>query len=219
MKKLFTILLAVYLSFSNNAQAMEENGSNKKLQVKFDKAISTINDEIKQIYLKLTRSAIEYGYTENAVKYIDMFNIDINMPIIEMNSFNTGTTSTYLLQWAAYWENFDAVKLLLEKGANVNQADYNGSTALHEISQSKSLNRFDGMTKDELEAQIEAAKTTVLAIANLLIENGAKISLKDDDGFTPLAHTVISGACNELKKLFLKHGADVKELLVLNEDF
>jgi len=140
--------------------------------------------------------------------------------LIEQYKISANLDETFLsdlLQWAAYSEDLEIVKFTLEKGADVNYKDCDGGTALHEIAQSVSLGRGDN-DSEKLEAQKFKAKDTVIAIAKLLIKHGAQVSLKDNDGFTPLAYAVEYSACNELKKLFLKHGANVKELLVLNED-
>lgn len=76
--------------------------------------------------------------------------------------------------WAAKIGDFDIVKLLIEKGADVNIQDKNGQTAL-----TLALSKGIGIIQKRF---IE--NEDYLEIARLLIEKGADINAKNKDGFT-----------------------------------
>ena len=81
-------------------------------------------------------------------------------------------------------EYMEVVKLLLEKGANVNVQDIHGRTPLYWAAQ-------NGYTE----------------IVKLLLEKGADVNARDNDGNTPLHWAV--GACDlEIVKLLLEKGAN-----------
>jgi ankyrin repeat protein len=84
-----------------------------------------------------------------------------------------------LLFRACEANNYKIVKLLIDAGANVNQACNSGDTPLH--------------------------KAQTLTIAKLLIEKGAKVNSKGNIGNTPL-HTTKS---SDIAKLLIENGAKV----------
>lgn len=67
----------------------------------------------------------------------------------------------------------EVTKLLLENGANVNGVDADLNTALHALAKSKSIYDPDKQYK----------------IAEILINNGADVSVKNKNGDTPIALT------------------------------
>ncbi len=78
-------------------------------------------------------------------------------------------------------------KILLEKRADVNEKDTDGTTALMAA---VSYGRID--------------------IVKALIKNGADVNVKDNSGFTPLA-MAISAERIDIIKVLLENGADVKK--------
>jgi serine/threonine protein kinase len=76
-------------------------------------------------------------------------------------------------------QNQEIVKLLIEKGADVNAQDHSDETAL--------------------------MHTNELKIAKLLIEKGADVNIQDANGRTALMHTINK----EIAKLLIEKGADV----------
>ena len=97
------------------------------------------------------------------------------------------------LAWAADAARSEAVKFLLDNGAEVNADIGGGHAALHAASQGGSTQgqeRTEGYRK----------------AAELLIEYGAKVDAKTNDGFTPLANAI--GAGNEtVAEVLRQHGS------------
>jgi ankyrin repeat protein len=56
----------------------------------------------------------------------------------------------------------------------------------------------------------DAAQQGHLSVAKLLLERGADVRMKKDDGYTPLHYAAKSGNIS-LVKLLLERGADVRE--------
>ncbi|HKQ72824.1 MAG TPA: ankyrin repeat domain-containing protein [Blastocatellia bacterium] len=99
------------------------------------------------------------------------------------NGNNGGTP----LMYAAHARNTEVVRLLIEKGADVN-AKYNGAgTAL-----------------------IPAAEMGDLAIAKLLLETGADVNVKHQSGYTALMYAAAAESNDpELIKALLAKGAEI----------
>lgn len=89
------------------------------------------------------------------------------------------------LHVAADTENFNFIQALVKAGANVNAQDVNGRTALHFIA--------CGSEKNDDENSLK--------IAQFLIERGADISIKDNDGKSPADLAVEENAHPALKSL------------------
>lgn len=92
-----------------------------------------------------------------------------------------------LLHMAVGIESPKSAKFLLEHGANVNDVDSEGESALH--------------------FAIEAEGALTESMINLLIEHGANVNLADNFGNTPLHSAVYLGNAEAIKVL-LVHGAD-----------
>ena len=95
-----------------------------------------------------------------------------------------GKYETSILMEAAVRGNLAIIKLLLERGANVNQADRDGWTALM------------GAT---VEGRIESVK--------LLLDNGADVNAKNHDGERALVMATRMKHA-EIKDALLEHGAE-----------
>ncbi|MGL9757811.1 MAG: ankyrin repeat domain-containing protein [Wolbachia sp.] len=92
-----------------------------------------------------------------------------------------------LLTIAAEYGHVDIVKVLLEKGANVNEKDFHGCTALH-----------------------FAAKYGHVDIVEVLLKEGAKVDSVDQCKRTPLHNAAENGYANIVNAL-IKAGANVNE--------
>ncbi|OBS26250.1 hypothetical protein FPOA_00190 [Fusarium poae] len=87
------------------------------------------------------------------------------------------------LHLATRWGGFEVVRLLVEKEADINQADKYGSTPLHLAS------RFDK-----------------LDVVNYLLDMGAQINVKDKEENTPFLHACAGGVL-EIAKLLWARGS------------
>jgi ankyrin repeat protein len=93
-----------------------------------------------------------------------------------------------LLTIAILEKNPDLVKLLIEKGANVNESDELNQTPL-----------------------FVAVNTEQIEIVKLLIENGADVNHKDNNGETPLFAAIKKEYSNEMVNMLIMNGANVNE--------
>jgi len=95
------------------------------------------------------------------------------------------------LFFAVWKDDLESVRSLLDAGADVNDAAADGSTALL-----RALYKWDATAvgKDQLAklSYYEPKFRPNLAIANLLLDRGAKVSVADIPGYTPLHGAVLS---------------------------
>jgi hypothetical protein len=103
---------------------------------------------------------------------------------VDINDYVNDYGMTALLL-ASMYEHIDIVRLLLEKGADVNIKDENGYNAL-----------------------MWASVRGYTDIVRLLLENGADINLQNENGYTALMLASVSGI-TEIVRLLLEKGADV----------
>ena len=114
------------------------------------------------------------------------------------------------LMWAAAYGDGDIVRLLIEKGADVNVRDNTGETALLEaVKYGKKAVMFDEINIVELlianradinardnegkTALIEAVRNAPIQTIKLLIEKGADVNLKAKNGFTAFVNASMHG--------------------------
>jgi ankyrin repeat protein len=89
------------------------------------------------------------------------------------------------LQYAVYYNQTEAVRLLIEKGANLNIADENGRTPL-----------------------LLAVEYNYKDIIHILLDKGADMNIRDKEGYSPLIRAVYYGYF-DIAKIFIERGADV----------
>lgn len=124
--------------------------------------------------------------------------------------------------------DYELVKLLVSKGADINIQGYNGITALHWAVKSNDLkvakllleNGADINISDDYNGSIRTSTIsgTVLQVAinlsqsnemfKFVIENGAKLNIKDSQGNTEL-HLVALKGNTEQAKILIEHGIDL----------
>jgi ankyrin repeat protein len=120
------------------------------------------------------------------------------------------------LIYASEQGNEALVRLLLDRGADVNAKDGGNVTALHKASyghpsvvrllleRGADINAED---KGERRPLINAVKNGHDEVSKILIEKGANVNIKDSDGITPLEHA-IEGNQESIVRLLLAKGAD-----------
>jgi ankyrin repeat protein len=133
------------------------------------------------------------------------------------------------LHWAAYSTNADVVALLLDKGVDVNVQGTNGISPLHRAAQRGSVHVVEILIAHDADINIQEKFTgpvkpndisgTVLQIAVnfcanddlavLLVENGANLGAKDEQGNTGLHLAAMRGSAR-LAGLLIEHGADIE---------
>ena len=116
--------------------------------------------------------------------------------------------------------NDERVKLLLQEGANINQKDKRGNTALHYAAK----HGFAEMVTLLLDNKANinqpnnngwtplwvAAETGKIEVVKLLLDNGANANPVDTEGNTPLHYAAYNGH-TETCKLLLENGAGVNQ--------
>ncbi len=115
-------------------------------------------------------------------------------------------------------EETELVKMLLEKGANVNARDDRGTVPIQLAAMTGKEKVFDFLlahNADPLvcnESNVSSLHTSSLTankhIAKKLISLGCNVNEKDLGGFTPLHNAVIAGS-EELVEMLIASGADV----------
>ncbi len=140
----------------------------------------------------------KWGYTPlSYAVYEDDYLYFMNILIANDAEVDTKDSSgeTYL-HYAATAGRTEAVKLLLEAGANINTKSDRGQTALHAILDiSNSDYNLYRQSKDTVE---------------LLLSKGADVNLKDKNGRAPL-HFAAESADGDIVELLLGKGAKVDE--------
>ncbi len=100
--------------------------------------------------------------------------------------------------------NLDNLKDIIKKGANVNEKDKNGRTALIVASRVPGLKPAASYNLGKRTKSFERATK----VAQLLIDNHADVNAKDNNGATALMCAAEKGA-TALATLLIKNGADV----------
>ncbi len=131
------------------------------------------------------------------------------------------TKSTHPLHEAAAAGDVDQVKLLISKGADVNEKDKDGRTPLHAaawrarkevaavlLAHGANINEADGSGQTPLHL---AANFGIRFVPEFLLAQGARIDARDKAGNTPLhAAADRTSVTRDLIELLIAKGADVK---------
>ena len=126
----------------------------------------------------------------------------------------------FALQYAVYWPDASLVKLLLDKGADVNLTDTGGTTALIDATRSSGpeytaivkllVERGANVRADDDAAILSAAKNAAPETVKLLLSKGARVNATDteSEGDTVLMQAS-SGASAATVEMLLSAGADI----------
>jgi ankyrin repeat protein len=109
--------------------------------------------------------------------------IDYDPASINVRETENGSTPLLWALEGGYFEDVSVVRLLLERGADINVQSHSGRTPLHWAS-------FNG----------------ALEFVHLLLEHGADVEAKDNDGETALQIAAGEGH-DEVVELLQEHGA------------
>jgi RNA polymerase sigma factor (sigma-70 family) len=122
------------------------------------------------------------------------------------------------LSWAAWLNNAETVKILLDRGAKVNAGDSEGRTALHEAAHwGGHITKLLLDKGADVNARTKKGVTPVMLAAaaqqpdalSLMLEKEADVNARDDEGKTPLMYAAENGRLANAKAL-LAEGADVR---------
>ena len=120
---------------------------------------------------------------------------------------------------AAYWNNYMATRLLLERGAHANVQASDGATPLHDAVANNHENLVKLLLENVADANIQNAEGNTplhlsvrngnFEISQLLIEAGCNINLRDKNGRTPRHYSVANNRV-DIVKLLLKSKRGLK---------
>ena len=155
----------------------------------FMKAVNSAKTHIKQIP---TLSTENFGLTTELEKdtYDQHFNLLLLSKIIADNKITADSKDRITDVWRALYLSVkhgpnDAIKLLLDNGADINTTDAAGWSALH-----------------------FAAANGHVDVVQSLLKHTANVEAKDNDGWSALHLAAKYGSTNTIK-LLLDHGADI----------
>lgn len=188
----------------NVALCLEDKISGFNIGVKAGNNKKVVKDEV------IDLNIIFFDYNKKE-KNIDKFlpqNIDVNSKLSNSN--------TSLIE-AVWYQDFQAVKVLVEKGANIDKKQGDGITPLMFAVEKGNLEIAEYLINKGADLNSRAKnKNTPLIIATfhgqdecveLLIKNGANVNLKQCDGFTAL-HFASEKDFIDVAKILIKGGAD-----------
>lgn len=186
------------------ALCLEDKISGFNIGVKAGNNKKVVKDEV------IDLNIIFFDYNKKE-KNIDKFlpqNVDVNSKLSNSN--------TSLIE-AVWYQDFQAVKTLVEKGANIDKKQGDGITPLMFAVEKGNLEIAEYLINKGADVNSRAKnKNTPLIIATfhgqdecaeLLIKNGANVNLKQCDGFTAL-HFASEKDFIDVAKILIKGGAD-----------
>ncbi|PUE48954.1 hypothetical protein B9Z47_05415 [Limnohabitans sp. 2KL-1] len=166
--------------------------SNKELNQKEEKLKLLLDlgadaNIVEKYYGSPLMQALEYDLGADFIKVLLDAKADINLPD------NDGKTAVFV---AVEYRRFDELRNLLNRGANLNQKNNNGDTALTEEIKRNEPSLEVVKLLIQLGADINAAKALhasfrgrgrALDMAQTLIELGADVNTKNEEGNSPLS--------------------------------
>jgi hypothetical protein len=188
----------------NVALCLEEKISGFNIGISGGNKNKVVKDEI----INLNIIFFDYNKKENNIDKFLPQNVDVNSKLCNSN--------TSLIE-AVWHQDFQAVKILVEKGADINKKQGDGITPLMFAVEKGNLKIAEYLINKGADINSRAKnKNTPLIIATfhgqdecvkLLINNNANVNLKQCDGFTAL-HFAAEKDFIDVAKVLIKGGAD-----------
>ncbi|KAJ5071730.1 ankyrin repeat [Anaeramoeba ignava] len=132
------------------------------------------------------------------IKYLIEKGLEINVT----NSFNE-TPLSLACQHQKQKKGVEVIKYLMKKGGNINTQNYDKETPLHYVCKYQKQIAFEII-------KYLIKKEDILKIANLLIENGADINIRNDSNGLPLNYA-IQNKNQELIKLLIMNESNIPD--------
>jgi len=185
----------VTIFLKHGADVKQEWKGKEALKQELITAVKNADTETIKTFAKQNKGWLSLPIDEypHTLMHLAVYHGNVNVIHLIANSNNVNQCNKYNqynfspLRLAIHKESSEVVKLLLDKGANINDADRNGFTPLHHA--------------------IDKGNSEVV---QLLLDRGANINDADRNGFTPL-HQAIDKGNSELVQLLLDRGADVNK--------
>jgi len=195
------------------------HSSNKADLILIQKSLKGRENLLKKNFKELLEAS-KNGNLKKVELLLKENNVDIN----EKDSIGDSIGNTALME-ACEYGHLEIVKLLIEKGADVNLDNNFGITALMYASKKGYLKIIELLLKNDADinyqdnygknsaytALIYACKEGQLETVKLLLKKGANINEKDVSNETALLIACSSGHL-EIVKLLLKNGADMNQV-------
>jgi len=173
--------------------------------------VSSENRYIETVNLLLKNGA-EVNYEDKdgktALIYASAYN-SFDAYVLELEMSSIIYSDKTLRPIVAPKRQIDTVRLLLEKGADVNHQDKEGKMAL--IYASSSF-RVKDEYKEKFENEVAVLKNNQIKTVELLLKNGADVRILDNEGKRALKYAIENGH-NEIVKLLSSNGAALVNIL------
>jgi ankyrin repeat protein len=198
--------LLTYAVMYNNIEACE-------LLLKYGAKIDIIDEE----YRSILHIPIKFKYEKMCKFLLANDKEQIGISIVDLRDKNKNVA----LHYCMIYNNFEALKILLEHGSNLNAQDNQGYNILHlgiYLFQKKNIDMIKQilMYNIEIDAKCGTGETALHIACNLqlyevvkiLITHGAKVDIQDNDHEFTALHYSINLNNHDITKLLLEKGAD-----------
>ena len=196
----YLLTYAITLNEIDATKLLIEKGAKIDITDKYDKSIIII--------------PINYSFLQILELLLEENKKNIGMSLIDIRDRN----SKIPLHHAIDVNNFEAVKLLLQYGSNLNLTDKEGNNSLHLAVKSRSLKICELIVSNiaNINSRCNTGETALhiscnlqlVEISKLLITNGIDVNIHDyNHEITPLHYSVLLNN-KELIAVILKHGGN-----------
>jgi ankyrin repeat protein len=185
-------------------------------QLVFTKEFHTLSEMIDALCQK---QSTQYNGLHEAIQGNHYDTVAKRLKKYEVNAVNQKGQTPLML--AASQGNLPIINLLLQQGANVDQKDFKGNTALYYaldlpsqaaaltlLSLAKDSNPLNRMGVSPL---MRAAAQSCLPVIHYLVEKGQEVMAVDDQGLNALHYAALAGKAEVLRYL-VNHGFQIDQL-------